>query len=59
MGIDNRNQFDLVRALPGGIEGVKKFVAQFKNSGVRVLFPYNPWDQGTRYVGIFFSLSQK
>jgi formylglycine-generating enzyme required for sulfatase activity len=29
LGIDNRNQFDMFRDLPGGLEGVKKMVAQF------------------------------
>jgi len=47
MGIDSRNQFDWIRDMPGGLNGVKKMVAQFHRRGVRVLFPYNPWDIGT------------
>jgi formylglycine-generating enzyme required for sulfatase activity len=48
MGIDDRNQQDMVRAMPGGVEGVKKMVADFHKRGVRVLFPIMMWDQGTR-----------
>ena len=48
LGVDDRNQFELVRDLPGGIAGVKAMVEGFHRRGVRVLFPYNPWDRGTR-----------
>jgi len=48
LGIDSRNQFDLIRDLPGGIKGLRDMIAAFHRSGARVLFPYNPWDRGTR-----------
>jgi len=48
MGIDPRNQLDMVRSMPGGVEGVKQMVADFHRRGVRVLFPMMMWDQGTR-----------
>ena len=51
IGVDNRNQFDMMRSLPGGIDGVLSLVNQFHTRGVNVLFPYNPWDQGTRDEG--------
>ena len=51
LGVDDRNQFDLFRDMPGGVEGVKKMVAQFHARGVRVLFPVVIWDQGTRPEG--------
>ena len=51
IGIDNRNQFDMMRSLPGGLNGVHALVEQFHNHSVRVLFPYNPWDTGTRVEG--------
>jgi formylglycine-generating enzyme required for sulfatase activity len=51
MGIDNRNQHDMIRSMPGGIEGVKKMVADFHRRGVRVLFPMMMWDEGTRDPG--------
>jgi len=48
MGIDDRNQLDMVRSMPGGVDGVRKAVAGFHRRGVRVLFPMMMWDQGTR-----------
>ena len=48
LGVDNRNQFDRLRDMPGGIAGVKQMVADFHRRGVRVLFPETPWDMGTR-----------
>lgn len=51
IGIDNRNQYDLIRSMPGGVEGIKSFVSDFNKRGVSVLFPYNPWDLCTRDEG--------
>ena len=48
IGIDNRNQYDLLRDMPGGTAGLKQMVADFHRWGVRVLFPVMLWDQGTR-----------
>src|SRR5215467_1507559 len=52
MGIDNRNQHDMIRSMPGGIDGVRQMVADFHRRGVRVLFPMMMWDQGTRDPGM-------
>jgi iron(II)-dependent oxidoreductase len=51
MGIDDRNQHDLIRSMPGGVAGVRQMVADFHKRGVRVLFPMMMWDQGTRDPG--------
>lgn len=51
MGIDNRNQQDMVRSMPGGVAGVRQMIADFHRRGVRVLFPMMMWDQGTHDVG--------
>ena len=48
MGIDNRNQHDMIRCMPGGVAGVRQMVADFHKRGVRVLFPMMMWDQGAR-----------
>ena len=51
MGIDNRDQHDMIRTMPGGIAGVRQMVADFHRRGVRVLFPMMMWDEGTRDPG--------
>jgi formylglycine-generating enzyme required for sulfatase activity len=48
MGIDDRNQLDMVASMPGGLEGVRQMVADFHRRGVRVLFPMMMWDEGAR-----------
>ncbi len=52
MGIDDRNQHDMIRSMPGGVAGVKQMVADFHRRSVRVLFPMMMWDQGTRDPGL-------
>jgi len=52
MGIDNRDQHDMIRSMPGGIEGVRNMISDFHRRGVRVLFPMMMWDQGTRHPGM-------
>jgi gamma-glutamyl hercynylcysteine S-oxide synthase len=52
IGVDNRNQYDLVRDMPGGVAGVKQMVADFHHRGVKVLFPVMLWDQGTHASGL-------
>jgi formylglycine-generating enzyme required for sulfatase activity len=48
MGVDDRNQLQMVESMPGGIEGVRRMVADFHRHGVRVLFPMMMWDEGTQ-----------
>jgi sulfatase modifying factor 1 len=44
LGIDERNQFDLYRAVPG----IRGLVDTFHERAIRVFVNYNPWDVGTR-----------
>jgi hypothetical protein len=44
IGIDDRNQFDWYRDVPG----LPELVASLRAAGVRVFVDYNPWDTGTR-----------
>ncbi|BBB14542.1 formylglycine-generating enzyme family protein [Sphingopyxis sp. FD7] len=48
IGIDDRSQFDLAAALPGGVSALKQVVADFHGRGVKVFLPTMPWDNGTR-----------
>src|SRR5262245_49562965 len=51
IGIDDRNQHDMHRDLPGGVKGVRAMIDDFHRHGVKVLFPTMPWDTGTRPAG--------
>jgi iron(II)-dependent oxidoreductase len=51
VGIDDRNQHDMMRDLPGGIAGVRQMIDDFHHRGVHVLFPVMPWDTGTHDEG--------
>ena len=44
IGIDDRNQFDWYRDVPG----IRELVHALRAAGVRVFVDYNPWDTGTR-----------
>ncbi|WP_427891655.1 SUMF1/EgtB/PvdO family nonheme iron enzyme [Kribbella sp. GL6] len=44
IGIDDRNQFDFYRDVPG----LRQLVDDLHELGLRVFFDYNPWDVGTR-----------
>jgi hypothetical protein len=44
IGIDERNQFDYYRDVPG----IRELVEAFQTRGIRVFVNYNPWDVGTR-----------
>src|SRR5215471_13894266 len=51
IGVDDRNQFDLLRDLPSGIPAIRQVVQQFHSRGIRVFFPILAWDTGTRDEG--------
>ncbi|WP_019588531.1 SUMF1/EgtB/PvdO family nonheme iron enzyme [Deinococcus apachensis] len=48
LGFDGRNQFDVYRDGPGGLQGLRELVAALHLGRVRVFLNYNPWDTGTR-----------
>ena len=51
IGIDERNQFDIYRDSPGGLEGLRELTRAFHEKGIKVFIDYNPWDTGTRRAG--------
>lgn len=48
IGVDQRNQFDFYRDMPGGLAALREVVGQLHRRGVRAYIDYNPWDKGTR-----------
>ncbi len=51
LGVDDRNQFDMYRDMPGGLPGLRDLVRRCHDRGVKVFIDYNPWDTGTRREG--------
>jgi gamma-glutamyl hercynylcysteine S-oxide synthase len=48
LGLDQRNQWDMYRDLPGGTEQLRNFVKMSQLSNTRFFISYNPWDNSTR-----------
>lgn len=48
LGLDQRNQWDMFRDLPGGIPGVLNLSEECHKRNVRFFVSYNPWDLSTR-----------
>ena len=57
LGLDQRNQFDLFRDLPGGTAKVRELSAMANKMGTRMFICYNPWDGSTRSEDHFEGLS--
>lgn len=48
LGVDERNQFDMYRDMPGGLDGLRELITKAHERGVKVFVDYSPWDRGTR-----------
>lgn len=51
LGIDQRNQFDLYRDLPGGLDSLRHQATALRKNHARFFIAYNPWDESTRNEG--------
>jgi len=49
LGLDQRNQWDLMRALPGGVEQIRKISSQGLKEGMHLMTNYKPWDLPASY----------
>jgi len=48
LGLDQRNQWDLFRDLPGGMEQINRLARMCSTHNSRLFICYNPWDESTR-----------
>jgi iron(II)-dependent oxidoreductase len=48
LGLDNRNQWDLYRDLPGGLNQLHRLSELAHKHGTKFFIEYNPWDKSTR-----------
>ncbi|MEW6062243.1 MAG: sulfatase-modifying factor protein, partial [Bacteroidota bacterium] len=51
LGLDQRNQWDMYRDLPGGIRELRRQAEFAHKNNVKYFISYNPWDQSTREEG--------
>lgn len=49
LGLDQRNQWDLFRAMPGGTAKLKQLAQLSRRHGTKFFISYNPWDESTRW----------
>ncbi|AMQ57735.1 formylglycine-generating enzyme family protein [Algoriphagus sanaruensis] len=56
LGLDQRNQFDLFKDLPGGLEAMKNQARLSREKGTRFFVCYNPWDESTNTKNHFEGL---
>lgn len=49
LGLDQRNQWDLFRDLPGGADKLRELAEMSRRYGAKFFISYNPWDESTRW----------
>lgn len=49
LGLDQRNQWDLFRDMPGGTTKLKELAQFLRSKGTNFFISYNPWDESTRW----------
>lgn len=58
LGLDQRNQWDLYRDLPGGTAQLRSFARMSRLAGTRLFIAYNPWDNSTRKEDHYRGMAQ-
>ena len=49
LGLDQRNQWDMYRDLPGGLTELRRQSEAMHRRGGKYFLSYNPWDESTRH----------
>lgn len=55
LGMDQRNQWDLVRALPGGVKRLREISDTGLKEGMRLMTNYKPWDLPAAFDQVYNS----
>ena len=50
LGLDQRNQWDLFRDLPGGLPKLRELAEYSRKQDTKFFICYNPWDESTSYT---------
>jgi formylglycine-generating enzyme required for sulfatase activity len=58
LGLDQRNQFDMYRDLPGGLPKLRQLADSLRSNGTKFFIAYNPWDESTRSEGHLQGLAE-
>ncbi len=58
LGLDQRNQWDMYRDLPGGTEQLKTIARLSRQYNTRLFIAYNPWDNSTRQEDHYKGMAQ-
>jgi gamma-glutamyl hercynylcysteine S-oxide synthase len=58
LGLDQRNQWDMYRDLPGGMDQLARLSDSLNRSGTKLFIAYNPWDESTRLEGHLEGMKQ-
>ncbi len=58
LGLDDSNQWDMYRDLPGGTAQLRNFVRMSRQENTRFFIAYNPWDNSTRKVDHYRGMAQ-
>jgi iron(II)-dependent oxidoreductase len=48
IGIDQRNTWQFLNSIPGGMKAITAMVSDFHKNNVKVYFPYTPWEIDTQ-----------
>jgi gamma-glutamyl hercynylcysteine S-oxide synthase len=58
LGLDQQNQWDLYRNLPGGTMQLRNISRLLRQSGTKFFIAYNPWDNSTRPENQYKGMAQ-
>ncbi len=58
LGMDQRNQWDMFKAMPGGMDSLRMLANVCHENNAHLLISFKPWDQSTRKEDPYIGLSE-